>query len=212
MEIVTVNKNKSNEIYALWNGKGKPFQNNMRECHSIPLKKSDIVADIGAYIGEFSVYCARYPVKKVYSYEPTPNTFKVLSMNALPNMELKNVAIVGDKRKTVDLFLSKGIGVTNSIKKALRKAGKITVPALQYEEALKDATIVKIDCEGAEYEFNIIQPQLRAIILEFHPIVGWDWQKRAKEIIKELNNAGFKTIMEPTFKSGWGLTGSWLKD
>mgnify|MGYP003676418971 FL=1 len=29
--------------------------------------------------------------------------------------------------------------------------------------------------------------------------------------MKEINQAGFKTIMEPTFKSGWNLTGSFLR-
>jgi hypothetical protein len=31
---------------------------------------------------------------------------------------------------------------------------------------------VKIDVEGAEYGYDIIKPNLRAIILEFHPVTS----------------------------------------
>ena len=80
----------------------------------------------------------------------------------------------------------------------------------QYEKALQDATIVKIDVEGAEYNFDILQPNLRAIILEFHPL-GNDWKDRAIKIMNKIESSGFKNVIKPTFKSGWNLTGSWIK-
>ena len=211
MESVFIESKITGGHYALKNDGHKPFQNNMKECMSIKLNNSDIVADIGAYIGEYSMYAARNGAHQVLSYEPTPNTFKILLKNTLPNMELFNAAVVGHNEKTTDLYISKGIGVTNSIAKSYKKAGKITVPAIKYEDALKNATVVKIDVEGAEYGYNIIQPQLRAIILEFHPISKMPWESWAKKIIKNIKDAGFKTVMEPAFTHGWSLTGSWVK-
>lgn len=189
----------------------KPFENNMRECKSIALYDNDTVADIGAYVGEYSRYAALNGAGRVLSYEPTPRTFGVLKMNRLPEMELFNVAIVGDDRKTARLFLSKGVGVTNSIAKHLRKAGSIEVPAMRYEDAIREATIVKIDVEGAEYLYNIVQSQLRAIILEFHPIAKKPWRQWAEKIMEDIEAADFTPIMRPTFKSGWSLTGSWIR-
>ena len=187
----------------------KPFENNMRECKSIKLNDSDVVADIGAYVGEYSIWASNKGAKQVLSYEPTPYTFKILSMNRTHKMRLFNLAVVGNDNEYVDLYLSRGIGVTNSIAKSRGKVEMISVKTIKYEEAVKDATVVKIDVEGAEYGYNIIQPQMRAIILEFHPIVGEPWKDWAYKIMNDIENSGFKPIMKPTFKSGWSLTGSW---
>lgn len=189
----------------------KPFENNMRECKSIKLQDSDIVADIGAYVGEYSMYASRQGVKKVYSYEPTPRTFKLLKKNKFDNMIIHNRAVVGGDNKHVELFISKGIGVTNSIAKKKNKLKSVKVKAIKYEHAVKDATVVKIDVEGAEYGYNIIQPSIRAVILEFHPLVGEPWRDYANKIMEELRLADFKAVIEPTFKSGWNLTGSWMR-
>ena len=132
-------------------------------------------------------------------------------MNKKENMTIFNRAVVGDNRKSVNLFISKGVGVTNSIAKTDGKASYIQVPAIRYEDAIKKASVVKIDVEGAEYGYNIIQPHLRAIILEFHPIVGKNWQKAAFEIMNKIEASGFKPIMKPQFKHGWDVSGSWVR-
>jgi FkbM family methyltransferase len=210
MEIVTINDNIIGQYRAFRSSKSKKaFKNPMSVNHSIPLLGSDIVVDIGAYIGEFSIFAAQSHVTKVQSYEPTPQTFDLLRYNARPPMEVINKAVVGNDSPYVRLYLSTGIGVTNSIAK--KKSRYITVPAIQYEEAVKDATVVKIDVEGAEYSYNIIQPQLRAILLEFHPIVKRPWLIRAKKIIQELEDAGFRAVTIPQFRNGWDLAGSWVR-
>jgi FkbM family methyltransferase len=211
-KLVYVNSPIIGNYYALQSIKSsKPFKNSMRECKSVILNSSDIVADIGAYIGEYSRYAILNGAKKVLSYEPTPNTFKILSKNALPNMKLFNLTVVGNDDRYVDLYISKGIGVTNSIAKSYKKAGMIKVKAINYRKAIEAVTIVKIDVEGGEYSYDIIQPQLRAIILEFHPIVGKPWKVWANKIINNIEDAGFKPIMKLTFKNGWSLTGSWQR-
>ena len=82
---------------------------------------------------------------------------------------------------------------------------------MKYEEAIKEATVVKIDVEGAEYSYDIIQPQLRAIILEFHPLTKKDWKGMAYNIMNKIEDAGFKPIIYPTFKNGWALNSSWIR-
>jgi FkbM family methyltransferase len=188
----------------------KAFKNPMGVNRSIPLLSSDIVVDIGAYVGEFSMYAADSHVAKVRSYEATPATFELLKQNARPPMEVINRAVVGNDSPSVKLYLSKGVGVTNSIAKV--KPDFITVPAIRYEEAINDATIVKIDVEGGEYLYNIIQPQLRAILLEFHPIARKPWLTWAKDIMQKMEDAGFRGVRVPTFKNGWDLTGSWVRE
>ena len=189
------------------------FCNPMGECKSIKLNSNDIVVDIGAYVGEYTMYAARQSVKKVISYEATPDTFALLEKNTnkYDNVEIHNLAVVGDNRKECELFLSNGIGVTNSIEKKIRKTGKIKINAIKYEEAIKEATVVKIDVEGAEYDYDIIQPNLRAIILEFHPLAKKDWKGMAYLIMNKIKDAGFKDIVYPTFNHGWALNSSWVR-
>ena len=205
------NKNTGGHFCFQNEGSKLPFTNNMTECRSVKLLPTDIVADMGAYVGEFSILAMKSGVKKVYSYEPTPDTFEVLKKNVRPNMNPINAAVVGDNAKTIDLYISSGIGVTNSIAKKARKKESIKVKAIKYEEALKDANVVKIDVEGAEYGFNIIQPQLRVIILEFHPIVGKNWQRKAFEIMSKIEQSGFIPIMKPKFKNGWDVSCCYVK-
>lgn len=187
------------------------FVNPMNINTKLELKASDIVVDIGAYVGEYSLFAINKGVKQVISYEPTPETFKVLKKNKKENMIIVNKAVVGNDVNYVNLFISKGIGVTNSIVKSIRKNKIIKVPAIRYEKAVKNATVVKIDVEGAEYSFNIIQPHLRGIIIEFHPLSGEPWKKYVQKIMNNLENNGYKCIYKPTFKSGWNLTGCWEK-
>ena len=101
----------------------KPFSNKMTECKSIELYENDVVVDIGAYVGEYSLYALRQGIKKVISYEATPRTFKTLTYNVTQNSEYRNIselhnkAVVGGDDDFVNLYISSGIGVTNSITK-----------------------------------------------------------------------------------------------
>ncbi len=196
---------------VLWDGNRKPFITPMRECNSIPLRHSDVVVDIGAYVGTYAIRCARFPVKKVIAYEPTPHSFNVLSLTRLPNLKVVQAAVVGYDTDSVELFVSKGIGVTNSTVLTSQKAYAVSVPAIRYEEAIAEATIVKIDVEGAEYSYKIVQPNLRAVIIDFHPVPKRPWLARAEQIIGELIAAGFQTVVEPDFFCGWTRAGSWIR-
>lgn len=197
--------------YVISDGKKKPFITPVKECNSIPLRHSDVVVDIGAYVGTYAIRCARFPVKKVIAYEPTPETFGILQKIELPNYEKINAAVIGFARDNISLHISKGIGVTNSTVLSNRKEKAISVPAVRYEKAVENATIVKIDVEGAEYAFDIIQPQLRAVIVDFHPIPNRPWKAKAEQIIGKLADAGFETVVKPDWSNGWTCAGSWIR-
>jgi FkbM family methyltransferase len=196
--------------YLLKNEKSKSaFKNPMGVLKKLPLFKDDIVADIGSYVGEYSLYAAPR-CKRVKSYEASPRTFEVLKMNRMENMEIFNAAVVGDDSEFVELFLGNGVGVTNTIIKKKMKKDSISVPAIKYEQAVAGCSVVKIDVEGAEYDYNIIQPHLRAIILEFHPVCCFDWKAKSAEMIEKLNSE-FKAIHVPGFKNGWDFNGCWVR-
>lgn len=210
MEIFYVKSKKTGGHYAFKTAKSrKPFENPLNYYAKLKLHSNDVVADIGAYICEYALYAIKQGVSKVKCYEPTPNSFKLMQKNKKDGIELYQMAVVGGGEISSKLYLSNGIGVTNSITKTDRKNGWIEVNTIKYEDAVRDCSVVKIDVEGAEYSYNIVQPQLRAIIVEFHPLVGKDWKQMAKQIIDKIEVSGFKRVFYPTFKCGWDLTGCW---
>lgn len=211
-KIYYIESGKTGGHYAFKTDKSKkPFENPLSTYNKFNLKPDDVVADLGAYVGEYALSALKQGVKLVKSYEPTPETFYVLMKNKRENMEIYNYAVVGNEEKNVYLNISLGIGVTNSISKGHKKGGKIVVNAIRYEDAIKGCNVVKIDVEGAEYDYDIIQPQLRGIILEFHPRTDFDWKEKAYKIMDNIEKSGYKCIHRPEFKNGWDLTGCWEK-
>lgn len=206
---IVINQNNfSGRHYAFQSARSKkPFSNPMQACKAIKLLPSDVVVDIGAYVGEYSLYASRY-VQKVISYEASPDTFQVLSMNKKRNMTIHHKAVIGGNKEQITLYLSSGIGATNSIVK--KKKDSVIVDAINYVRAVQGASVAKIDVEGAEYEYDIIQPNLRAIILEFHPI-GDNWNA-AKKIMQNLMSKGFRPAYKiPQFKNGWDTNSAWVR-
>ena len=125
------------------------------------------------------------------------------------------MAITGGDEKNVNLYLSSGIGATNSIIKKQKKKKVVQVKALNYKKAIEEATVVKIDVEGAEYSYDIINnitPKLRAIILEFHPITEINWENEANSIMTQLNKIGFKPLLVPKFRNGWDTNSAWIRE
>ncbi|MFA6530686.1 MAG: FkbM family methyltransferase, partial [Candidatus Micrarchaeia archaeon] len=65
-------------------------------------KKDDIVVDIGAHIGIFTIFAASHAAK-VFSYEPDPGNFaqlkKNLSINHLPDAAAFNIGVAGKSGK-----------------------------------------------------------------------------------------------------------------
>ena len=206
---IVVNENKFSGRHYAWQSSRskKPFTNPMQSCKAVQLYPSDIVVDIGAYIGEYSLFASRQ-VREVRSYEASPSTFGVLRMNKKPNMQIFNAAVIGGNEPQVELFLSDGIGAANSIVK--KKKDSVIVRAINYRDAVQGATVAKIDVEGAEYDYDIIQPNLRAIILEFHPISD-NWEA-AYKIMEDLRRHGFKPAYKvPQFKNGWDTNSAWIR-
>jgi len=165
----------------------KPFIPSMRECKSIPLHYSDREVDIGAYMGQYSIRCARFPVTKVTAYEPTPLSYQILTKYKLPNFKPINAAIVGNDRKEVTLHISSGIGAANSTTLSLRARAAINI-----EDNFPDS--------------------LRAIIIDFHPVRQYRWLEEAKEIIIAIEREGFTPVIAPDWTNEWARAGSWMRE
>lgn len=201
--------------YVLCQENKKPFVCPTKEMNAIKLDKRDIVADIGGYTGLFALRCARYPVKMVYSYEPTIESFNVLNTNKLCNLKCYNKAVVGNDDKTIRFYISKkGVGVCNSIV-SKKNTTFVDIECINYTDVIKDCNIIKIDIEGGEYSIPLnefIVPNKKAYLIDFHKIKGVEWPKRPIEMVKRLKDLDYKMVIEPKWDNGWTRAGAWINE
>ncbi len=127
-------------------------------------KNGDIVIDVGAHIGYFTLRKAlTAPEARIFSYEPNPETFarleKNIKANSLTNVWAENKALSA-REGVLTLRISESSSEGNTImstgtvaeyEKEIQIA-TTTLDALVQRHALSRIDILKIDAEGAEAE------------------------------------------------------------
>lgn len=110
------------------------------------ISKNDIVIDIGASIGDFSILSAKKNVKKVYAVEMNKEAISFMKKNIALN-QAKNIVIVHKKINSLDFLFNKN--------------------------KIKICNFLKIDCEGDEYKIiknttsNTLK-KIEHIVFEIH--------------------------------------------
>ena len=116
-----------------------------------------LVLDVGANIGNHSIYAAAILNRHVIAYEPNPDTFACLSANIQANGLNDRIEIhclgVGSKAGWADLGL---VDPANSGATQLRMAGQGQVRIVSLDDELSGLTepvaILKVDVEGMELD------------------------------------------------------------
>jgi len=225
-KVVRVRTREAGEHFVIQVEGKAPYTQSFPECSAVELRSKDTVVDIGAYVGEYALRCARFPVRRVFAYEPTPATFDVLHRNLkdLTGAVALQAAVVPNSRtRTVTLYLSRGNGTRNRLT-PIRGTSAVEVPAVSYAKAVKGATVVKIDVEGAEWDYPVaahLGPPLRGLIIEFHPRHNGHI-KKARDMLAEIKAAGFRRVYPDsersfwkrfeTHGSQWGAHRAWVHD
>jgi len=161
-----------------------------------------VVIDIGAHIGTFSVSTAwRFKQSRVYSFEPFKENFDMF----LSNIELNRVnnvfpsmAAVAGQRGMVSL----GISDSNTGGHSICFAGQsstlveaLTLSDVFSSNGLERCDLLKIDCEGAEYDILFNTPssvlrKIKNIAMEYHNVQGHS----GEEMAKFLRANGFEVL------------------
>lgn len=159
------------------------------DLKNLDLKSGDVIIDIGGNIGIVSIYLAKkYPGVKIYAFEPVLENYK----NFLKNIKLNNIssdiitlehkAVTKDGRcinmninpvNTGGSSISDIIGQGYIRQKENSNVTSITLSNIIEKYNIENIKLLKIDCEGAEYEIlqNIEPKILNKIELirgEFH--------------------------------------------
>ena len=161
------------------------------------------ILDIGANVGFFSVAArACYPRATIHAYEPNPRVLPFLQANtAQLNMTVYPEA-VGAESGHVSILDSED---SNQARTQASAAG--TIPQVSLSRAVERlggmVDLLKLDCEGAEWEmFRARAPwrKIRSIRMEYHLVGG----RTIEDVEQNLRDLGFEpTHWEPD--AGFGI-------
>jgi FkbM family methyltransferase len=134
---------------------------------------SDIksVLDVGANCGLFSLMAAHYlPFATIHAYEPNPRIYPHLAKNLAPVGAIPFSAGVGSK---AGFAVMADVGESRLAQTRQTQNGKVTIVSLAdaVSKLGNDLDLLKLDCEGAEWD--IFQDpdtfrKIRLIRLEYH--------------------------------------------
>ena len=186
------------------------------------------VVDIGANVGIYAMLAASRGAKLV-CYEPTPAAFERLRHNTAKwNVECHRLAVVGDERDTVPLYIHSmrdtrntllgEQGGVNNTAASIRKDSQpvaltdpIDVAAVSIAKVLEEpCDLLKVACEGGEFEIFAHAGQslrnARRIVLELHgELVTADGD--AEKLHRTVREAGFEVHVHAPFS---GMTRQFL--
>lgn len=183
----------------------------------ISLRQGDVVVDVGAHVGTFCIPAAyRTAGSRVIAFEPDPGNFEVLSRNAARNplvadrLTLRNLAVAGVEGQ---LRFSRGLtSTTGSLADAgfyreQQDAETVVVSATTLGQVFADAAVdrcrlLKLDCEGSEYEIfaklpDALLARIENMIVEAHPARGGS----PDELAAHLRRKGF-TVTPRAHRNG----------
>jgi|TARA_B110000438_G_scaffold121155_1_gene118284 FkbM family methyltransferase len=163
------------------------------------IKEKDIVIDIGAHVGYFSIHSSINAKNgKIFAFEPYDKSFEILmknlNINKIKNVIPENLGVSKDTGTSI-LYLKKDFSIGNSIYKNSNLDLKIDIKTISVQDIIKKndiqkIDILKLDCEGAEYEIllNLEQETLlkiKKIVSEMHPnIENFEIEQVKKFLIK----------------------------
>jgi FkbM family methyltransferase len=169
----------------------------------VEIDADDIVVDVGANIGDFTIQAARLcPGGRVIAVEPLASAGTMIDrqarLNGLGNVtwiraQLSGIDGQSAAHQTANLYGSDH---------ADRPARIMTLPTLVAELGLHRIDLLKLDCEGAEWDIlpasEPILPRVRQICMEYHREGEWTPER----LSEWLTGQGFEVICQPAAWNG----------
>ena len=160
----------------------------------LDVKGKDVI-DIGANVGDSAIYFALKGAKHVYAFEPYPYSYGIAMQNIKLNklqdkITLLNKGCSGEEGKIKINANYKNLGGTDL--KNFKNGININITTLS--EILKrfnitDKTVLKIDCEGCEY--NVLLATKSSDLRRFKQI-QIEYHYGYLNLERKLEDAGFK--------------------
>jgi len=162
----------------------------------IPFEPGDVVLDIGAHVGTMSIYLAkRYPGLRILAFEPIRDNYDRLLRNIEANgvgasVTAINLAVTADGRTLTLNADRRNTGSASAYANAgvdghgwTQMADSTTLADIWADYGLDRVRLLKIDCEGCEYEILQYAGEKLARVDylsgEFHynlALTDWEWK------------------------------------
>ena len=175
------------------------------------LDEGAVVIDIGAHIGAFTLSCAALGAR-VLALEPLPENYDLLTANVHLNgfqAQVKTLraaawSSAGEHPLRIAGDSTGGSGFYYGREKAV----EIVVPCIRLDEWMNDegvtcCNLLKLDCEGAEFEIlNVLSQsfwqRIQAIVMEYHLFGGYS----TAQLQSLIASQGFAVMIQPTEEVG----------
>jgi FkbM family methyltransferase len=156
-----------------------------------PLRQRPIqVIDIGGHVGTFSCRLAQlHPEASILAFEPSPTTAGFLRRNVSQNGFADRVTVFERALAATSGHASfadngGGSGLNGLVSAGHASATATEVETMAFDDAVAAAPapvdLVKIDCEGGEYDLVLgSSPDswacVQRVVIEYHPVAGHGW-------------------------------------
>jgi FkbM family methyltransferase len=192
----------SDDIYL--HAVGNDFEPHMVQLFRALMIPSDVVADIGANIGLTAILFSSL-AKKIYAFEPSPSTCRILSSN-LARANASNVKAInlglGHKEETLTITFAQNNRSGGYVSDKIRPGtGHVTeeirIDTLDHFFADKEPpTFLKIDVEG--FEQNVIKGG--GVFLQQHkPKVVMEMNHFCLDVLQRITVPDFLDFMRSVF-------------
>jgi len=171
------------------------YENDILEELKSYIKKNSIILDIGANIGNHSIYWAKKTdAKRIYSFEPVHDTFKILKKNIeinglIDKVKIFNIGLSDEKiNGSITNYFPDNIGATQ-IKQDSN--GNLLLDKLDNIKLGEDTIdFIKIDVEG--HELYALQGA-RETLITFKPIIFIEiFEVNQIKVHEFLENLGYR--------------------
>lgn len=165
-------------------------------------EEDSCIIDVGAHIGIFALYVSQFCKDgRIFCFEPVKENYDLLISNLKMN-KVKNIipinAAISKNNGIVKIFLDDDEAGHSILKESdvFQETESITVEKFFEEKDVKKCNLLKLDCEGAEYEIieslnDMTLEKIDEIILEYHFVKSK--QDLFKKLIEKLEQSSMKT-------------------
>jgi FkbM family methyltransferase len=143
------------------------------------INNNDIVIDVGAHIGLFSLYASQFCSKGIiYSFEPIKENYELLlanvQLNNLQQVHIFNLA-VSKYNIPIKLYINDDDAGHSIFSQSSQNimVDSISLQKIFDDNKIEHCNFLKLDCEGAEYEIIKNLPlayfeKIDKMIIEYH--------------------------------------------
>lgn len=162
--------------------------------------ENPIVLDLGGYIGTFVQFAVNeLGAKKVFSFEPDPNSCEVFLENWRGDERVSlTEAAVAREDGIAELFLGKTYPSCNSLT-SFRGRDTISANVIGFKKVFDEVKpdIIKCDIEGGEFSIDWSQTpkETKIIIMELHQNKP-EWLQEGKKLDELLQSMGFVQLLK----------------